>query len=227
MTEAFERGHPIVAVSDLSVRIGDRVILDDVAAEVHAGEVVAVLGMSGSGKTTLLSCLAGLRQPTTGSIEVLGHDMSSLSAARRARLRLNSIGFVFQHADLLPELTPLENVTLPAILAGSPVTDALAAGERLVDELGVRTTAGTEALSGGEAQRLALARAVITGPSLLLADEPTGSLDAATRDDVLGLMLGLIRSRGMAAIVATHDSVVAEHADRVMSLSPADLSSVG
>lgn len=197
-------GHQLLAHTDLTVA---------------AGETVAVLGPSGSGKTTLLACLAGLRLPTAGSVTLQGVELSRLSASRRARQRLDAIGFVFQHADLLPELTPLENVMLPGLLKGGDPEGVRADAEWLVADLGVRTAAETAQLSGGEAQRVALARALITRPSVLLADEPTGSLDRATRDDVLRLMLAKIQAERIGAVVVTHDDEVAARADRIVSLA--------
>lgn len=213
-----EHGGALLTASSVGVRIGRRDILAGVDLEVGPGEVVAVLGPSGSGKTTLLACLGGLRKPTTGSITVLGRELTAMRAAARARFRLTTMGFVFQHADLLPELTLVQNVTLPALLAGAPADEARRDAERLIVDLGIRTSAETAMISGGEGQRLALARALITSPSLLLADEPTGSLDVRTRDEVLDLMFSQVRSQAMGAVVVTHDAAVAAAANRTVSL---------
>jgi ABC-type lipoprotein export system ATPase subunit len=179
---------------------------------------VAVLGPSGSGKTTLMACLAGLRLPTSGTVRLAGHELTSMTSGQRARLRLSTIGFVFQHADLLPELTPVENVMLPGLLNGGDPASVRADAERLMADLGLRTSAQTAQLSGGEAQRLALARALITRPPILLADEPTGALDRATRDEVLEVLFGMVRSERMAAVVVTHDDDVAARADSTIRL---------
>jgi ABC-type lipoprotein export system ATPase subunit len=215
----------LLTATSVGVRIGSRDILADVNLRVQPGEIIAVLGPSGSGKTTLLACLGGLRAPTTGSVNVLGHELSTMRASRRARFRLTTIGFVYQHADLLPELTPLHNVMLPALLAGISPGVAQAEATRMIDDLGVRTGAETGMVSGGEAQRLALARALVTSPALLLADEPTGSLDEATRDEVLALMIAHVRSasRPVGAVVVTHDRAVAAVADRSVTLRPPGL----
>jgi ABC-type lipoprotein export system ATPase subunit len=202
----------------VSVTIDTREILSGVDLSVGPAEVVAILGPSGVGKTTLLSCLGGLRRPTSGSIWANGEELSAMRSGRRSRFRLANIGFVFQHADLLPELTPTQNVMLPALLAGTDADLARNNAEGLMANLGIMTSADTGELSGGEAQRLALARALITDPSLLLADEPTGSLDEETRDEVLDLMLRTVRERAMGAVVVTHDRGVAAWADRTVVL---------
>lgn len=211
-------GTPLLQAAGVTVRFGARALFAGVDLDVGPGEVVAVLGPSGSGKTTLLACLGGLRKPTSGSVVVAGQDLSAMRSSRRARVRLTTMGFVYQHADLLPELTPLQNVILPALLAGVGARAAQHEAERLMHDLGVRTEAQTAEVSGGEAQRLALARALITSPALLLADEPTGSLDVATRDDVLELMFSRVRGRAMGAVVVTHDAAVASAADRAVPL---------
>ncbi|NED98201.1 ABC transporter ATP-binding protein [Phytoactinopolyspora alkaliphila] len=203
----------------MQVSLGERQLLAPTDLTVEAGESVAVLGPSGSGKTTFLACLAGLRAPTSGSVRLLDHELTTLSSTQRARVRLDSIGFVFQHADLLPELSPVENIMLPGLLKGGDPDGVRAEADWLIEDLGVRTTAETAHLSGGEAQRLALARALITQPSLLLADEPTGALDRATRDEVLEVMFAKIRSEQMGAVIVTHDEEVAAAADRTIELA--------
>lgn len=208
----------LLSANGVAVRIGNRQVLPAMDLAVCRGETVAVVGPSGSGKTTLLACLAGLRRPTSGSVHALGLNLSAMGGMKRARFRLANIGFVYQHADLLPELTPLENVMLPSLLAGRSAGDAARDAEGLIAELGVATDAATPDLSGGEAQRLALARALVTTPSILLADEPTGSLDRASRDAVLELMLSQVAQRGMAAVVVTHDQDVAARTDRIIAL---------
>jgi ABC-type lipoprotein export system ATPase subunit len=208
----------VLKAEAVSVILDTREILSGVGLHVARAEVVAILGPSGAGKTTLLACLGGLRRPTSGSIWVNGEELSAMRAGQRSRYRLANIGFVFQHADLLPELTPTQNVMLPALLAGSDPELARINAEGLMADLGIMTSANTADLSGGEAQRLALARALITDPSLLLGDEPTGSLDEATRDEVLDLMMRTVRERAMGAIVVTHDRAVAAWADRTVVL---------
>lgn len=204
------------------VSFAGRVLLAGVDLDVRPGRVLAVLGTSGTGKTTLLSCLAGLSLPDAGSIRIGEAEVTKLRRAARARLRLERIGFVYQGADLLPELDPVENVMLPALLAGTEAGQARERALALMAELGVRTEAGTAQLSGGEAQRLALARALISSPSVLLADEPTGSLDAGTRDEVLDLIWERVRSDQLAAVVVTHDPAVAARADDTLVLGTAE-----
>jgi ABC-type lipoprotein export system ATPase subunit len=193
-----------------------RRVLDDVSLVVHAGEVVAVLGRSGSGKSTLLHLLGGLDRPDAGSITLAGEPLTGRGDAGLARTRLRHIGFVFQQFQLIEECSGRENVLLPTRLPGAAAGGAHRAGE-LIAELGVEHVADhlPHELSGGEQQRFALARALVNDPELILADEPTGSLDGANGVAVLELLRGL---RDRAVVIVTHDPTAAAIADRVLTL---------
>jgi lipoprotein-releasing system ATP-binding protein len=209
-----------VHVRDLHYEIVNRVILDSLTLQVDSGESVTVTGPSGCGKSTLLSCLAGLTSPTRGTITVDGREVTTLSPGRRAAVRLKTIGMVYQFGELLPELSPLENVALPALMAGAPTTDTYARAQALLDDLEVAAAAGTDcgSLSGGERQRVAVARALIGNPRVILADEPTGALDGRTSDTVADLLFALPASHGCALIVVTHNPDIASRADRELAM---------
>ncbi len=209
---------PYLAAESVRVSVDGNELLAETDLTLEAGQTVGVLGPSGSGKTTLLACLAGLRVPTSGTVTLLDHDLTRMNAAQRAEVRLSSVGFVFQHADLLPELSAIENIMLPGLLKGGDPSALRADAEWLMADLGIRTSAATAYLSGGEAQRLALARALITRPVILLADEPTGALDRTTRDEVLQVMFEKINSEQICAAIVTHDDDVAAYAGRTMRL---------
>ncbi|MCX4675943.1 ABC transporter ATP-binding protein [Streptomyces sp. NBC_01433] len=196
-----------------------RVLLDRADLVVEAGRSVAVTGPSGSGKSTLLMCLLGLTRPQSGEVRVAGTDITRLGGRRLARHRRETTGMVFQFGELLPELSPVENVALAALLAGTGRGRALGRASRLLTELGVPTTGtATADLSGGERQRTAVARALVNQPALLLADEPTGSLDPANRDRVAELLHSLPARWGCGLLVVTHDPAVAALADRRYAL---------
>ncbi|THF67445.1 ABC transporter ATP-binding protein [Pseudothauera nasutitermitis] len=193
---------------------GELRILREIGFSVGPGESVAIVGASGSGKSTLLGLLAGLDVPSAGSVRILGTDLFALDEDARAALRGESVGFVFQSFQLLPALTALENVMLPLELAGASNAreTALQWLERV--GLGGRTTHYPKHLSGGEQQRVALARAFASNPRLLLADEPTGNLDAATGAAVIELMFALNREAGTTLILVTHDEMLAARCGR-------------
>ncbi len=193
-------------------------VLDGVDLELQAGEVVAIVGRSGSGKSTLLHLLGALDRPDSGSIELGGMRIDTATERELTRVRRSQIGFVFQFFHLLPELTGMENVLLPARLGGDP--EALARGKELVAELGLTEVAGRlpTVLSGGEQQRLAVARALVNDPVLLLADEPTGNLDLESGTEVLTL-LRRAAAAGKAVLLVTHQDDAIEIADRVLRLS--------
>ncbi len=199
-----------------------RRLLDGVGVSVHADEVVAVLGRSGSGKSTLLHLLGGLDAPDSGSIAVAGERLDGRRSGRLARIRLRHIGFVFQQFQLIEELSGAENVLLATRLPGAPAGGSRRAAA-LIEQLGLRTVADhlPHELSGGEQQRFALARALVNGPELVLADEPTGSLDAENGAAVLELLRGL---RGRAVVIVTHEVDAAAIADRVLYLDGGHLS---
>jgi ABC-type lipoprotein export system ATPase subunit len=194
--------------------------LDDVSLVVHPGEVVAVTGPSGSGKTTLLQLVGGLDRPDGGRVEVAGVDWQSLYGADRARFRRRTCGFVLQGSALLPQATAAENIEIALLVDGvQPATrrEQVASALRSV---GLDGQGGKlpDQLSGGEQQRVGIARALVNEPPLVLADEPTGSLDSATAADIVGLILATARDRQAAVIVVTHDPTVADRADRVLVL---------
>lgn len=210
-----------VAQLTKQVTTGDSIltILHDVSFSIAAGEAVAVVGASGSGKSTLLGLLAGLDTPTSGSIHVDGKDLFALDEDGRAALRAQMLGFVFQSFNLLPSMTALENVMLPLELAGA--SDAAKAARELLGRVGLaaRLNHYPKQLSGGEQQRVAIARAFVTKPSLLLADEPTGNLDAATGAEIIKLMFELNSEQGATLILVTHDAQLSQRCGRVLKLA--------
>ena len=194
-------------------------ILQDINLAVMPGEAIAVVGASGSGKSTLLGLLAGLDTPTAGSVALDGHDVFSLDEDGRAALRSKLLGFVFQSFHLLPALNATENVMLPLELAGD--RDAAAHAVAMLERvgLGARLRHYPKTLSGGEQQRVALARAFVMQPKLLLADEPTGNLDAATGAAVIDLIFELNAERGTTLMLVTHDEMLARRCTRLIRLS--------
>jgi len=198
---------------------GELVILRAIDLEVAAGEAMAIVGASGSGKSTLLAILAGLDTPTAGTVHLDGTDLFALDEDARAALRGRAVGFVFQSFQLLPALTALENVMLPLELRMSP--DAERHAHEMLAHVGLadRTHHYPKHLSGGEQQRVALARAFITRPKLLLADEPTGSLDAGSGDAVIELMFELNRGFGTTLVMVTHDEGLARRCARLVRLA--------
>lgn len=211
-------GQPVLECESLGVTLGDRQVLAGVTLSLAAGEAVAVVGPSGSGKTTLLHTIAGLVEPDSGTVRVAGHPVSGESERRRARLRRELMGLVFQFGELLAELTVLENVLLPALLRRQ--AGARAAARRALEQVGLgeRCDAYPDQLSGGEMQRAGIARAVVGQPALVLADEPTGALDEANSIAVCKVLRSAASGSGAALVVATHDPVVASQMDAVWTL---------
>lgn len=209
---------PIIVVKGIgkSVRLGQEslTILEGIDLQVNSGETVALVGASGSGKSTLLGLLAGLDLPSQGDIEILGKSLGELDEEGRARLRAEQIGFVFQSFLLLPTMTALENVMLPAELRGERDCEPRARELLAAVGLGERLNHLPPRLSGGEQQRVAIARAFMTRPSLLLADEPTGNLDSKTGEKVIELLFELNRKHGTTLLVVTHDHQLAERCQR-------------
>ncbi|MFL1906812.1 ABC transporter ATP-binding protein [Plesiomonas shigelloides] len=209
---------PIIVVRGLgkSVRLGQETltILEGIDLQVNSGETVALVGASGSGKSTLLGLLAGLDLPSVGSISILGQSLTELDEEGRAKLRAEQIGFVFQSFLLLPTMTALENVMLPAELRGE--TDSEPRARALLESVGLgdRLHHLPPRLSGGEQQRVAIARAFMTRPRLLLADEPTGNLDSKTGEKVIELLFALNREHGTTLVVVTHDRELASRCQR-------------
>ena len=203
-------------------------IFRDVSMTLAPGDVLAITGPSGCGKSTLLHLLAGIETPDAGSVRVGGEAWDGLTPERRAALRGDSVGFVFQLHHLLPELSAEENVALPLLLAGTPDGPARAAARELLGRVGRVRQAGSlpRVLSGGERQRVAIARAVVRRPRLLLCDEPTGSLDAAHAASVFGLLLEVAKERAGAAILVTHDPEWARRCATMKMLTPKGLTGV-
>ena len=195
-------------------------VLRGIHLDIRPGEIVALLGPSGSGKSTMLQAIGLLEGGFEGVIEIAGVDASKLSGDARTTLRRDSLGFVYQFHHLLPEFTALENVVLPQLVAGKTTEEARARAEELLTALGLghRMEHRPSQLSGGEQQRVAVARALANRPALVLADEPTGNLDEATADRVLEEFLKLVRGQGSAALVATHNERLAFRMDRVLRL---------
>ena len=199
---------------------GDLVILHELSFQIEQGESVAIVGASGSGKSTLLSLLAGLDLPSTGQIYLMGQNLNLLDEDGRARLRGQSVGFVFQSFQLLPHLTSLENVMLPLEIAGVKQSEARQAAAEWLDKVGLslRSNHFPKTLSGGEQQRVALARAFINKPAILFADEPTGSLDEASGNRVIELLFELNRENSSTLVLVTHDPALAARSGRQLSL---------
>ena len=195
-------------------------VLRDAGLTVSAGEIVGLVGPSGSGKSSLLHAAGLLERPTAGSIRIEGQDCGALDDRARTRIRLNAIGFVYQFHHLLPEFSALDNVALPALIAGKSRKDALARAETLLTQLGLasRLRHQPAQLSGGEQQRVAVARALTNAPRLLLADEPTGNLDPATSEAVFSNLRDLVKATGVAALIATHNLDMTRHMDRVLTV---------
>jgi putative ABC transport system ATP-binding protein len=206
----------LVEAVDVQKRFGATTALDGVSMDVSGGEVLAILGPSGSGKSTLLLCLAGILLPDEGEIRYRGGSLAALSDAARTRLRRDEFGFVFQFGQLVPELTAIDNVSLPLRLAGSRRGDAIARAEEMLTTLGVDDVAEKRAgeMSGGQAQRVAVARALVTGPRVIFADEPTGSLDSTNGELVMELLVSAARKQGTSVVLVTHEPQVAAYADR-------------
>ncbi|WP_322529080.1 ABC transporter ATP-binding protein [Salinicola sp. LHM] len=212
----------ILYANQLGKRVtsGERelVILESLALDVERGESVAIVGSSGAGKSTLLGLLAGLDSPSSGELEMFGQSLSALDEDGRAALRAGRVGFVFQNFQLLPTLTAMENVMLPLEL--SPRQDIAAKSRQCLERvgLGARLDHLPKQLSGGEQQRVAVARAFVTDPDLVFADEPTGNLDEATGKRIIDLLFELNRESGTTLILVTHDMALARRCDRCLQL---------
>jgi putative ABC transport system ATP-binding protein len=219
----------IIAVSQVCKSVTDSTgtlqILHNIDFSLQAREAVAIVGASGSGKSTLLSIIAGLDTPTTGTVHIAGQDLFALDEDARAALRARQIGFVFQSFQLLGNLTALENVMLPLELSGRKDARKLAAS--MLERVGLsqRLQAYPKVLSGGEQQRVALARAFVVQPAVLLADEPTGSLDFATGETIMALMFELNRELGTTLVLVTHDRAIAQRCQRCLTIEAGRLAS--
>ena len=217
-------GGVIMSARGLEMSFGQTHALRGVDLDVAAGEVLAVTGPSGSGKSTLLHVMAGVLVPDAGRVDYHGadttQDIAALDEAARSRLRLKEFGFIFQFGQLLPDLSALDNVTIPLLLAGTPRRRALAQARETLGELGLSEHLDKRPtqLSGGQAQRAAVARALVTNPRLLFADEPTGSLDSLAAERTMEVLLNSVRSRGAGLVIITHDARVAAYADREVTV---------
>ena len=217
-------GASIIELADVTKvhRSGDVSVqaLRGVSFVVHEGEFVAIMGPSGSGKTTLLGILGCLDRPTTGSYQLVGQEVSTLGETRRARVRGGRIGFVFQAYNLIPRSSAFKNVELPLVYAGVRARERRNRALKALADVGLSERAQhlPTQLSGGEQQRVAIARALVVGPSVVLADEPTGNLDSASAEEVLAILERLNRE-GATIIMVTHSNVVAERASRILRLA--------
>ncbi|MFF5478407.1 ABC transporter ATP-binding protein [Streptomyces sp. NPDC012935] len=212
---------PLLVARDLVKAHGSTHALRGARVELRAGEILAVTGASGSGKSTLLHCLSGIVRPDTGSVTYDGERLDRLPEERLSELRRTEFGVVFQFGQLIPELTALDNVALPLLLAGARRQEAQAKAGEWLERFGVR---GQEELrpgemSGGQAQRAALARALVTGPRIVFADEPTGALDSLAGEQVMTALTHTARESGTAVLLITHDAQVAAYADREVRLA--------
>jgi len=217
-----ERAAPIVSLSGTRLSYpsaeGEVAVLNGIDLTITPGEIVALTGPSGSGKSSLIAVIGGLERPTGGQTQVLGMDMGSIGERERTHLRRRQIGVVFQSYHLVPAMTAVENVALPLMLAG--VANARDRARSMLQRVGLghRLTHRPSALSGGEQQRVAVARALIAEPSLVLADEPTGNLDQKTGGSVVATMFDLARHAGSAMLLVTHDEALAFQCDRVFAI---------
>jgi putative ABC transport system ATP-binding protein len=201
---------------ELGLSFGPTPALRGATLVVDPGEILAIMGPSGSGKSTLLHCLAGILVPDSGEVHFADERIDTMTEGQRSALRRNRFGFIFQFGQLVPELTCLENVALPLLLAGTRRGEALAAAGPWFERLGLDGLEGRRSgeLSGGQAQRVALARGLVNSPAVLFADEPTGSLDSLTGEQVMDLLVAATRDQGTTVILVTHEARVAAYADR-------------
>ncbi|MFE5863839.1 ABC transporter ATP-binding protein [Streptomyces virginiae] len=206
----------LLAATDLRKAYGSTTALDGAEFSIHAGEVVAVMGPSGSGKSTLLHCLAGIVPPDSGSITYADRELTTMSDAERSELRRTEFGFVFQFGRLVPELTCVENVALPLRLTGVKRKEAERTALRWMEQLQVEDLGAKRPgeISGGQGQRVAVARALVTGPRVIFADEPTGALDSLNGELVMQLLTEAARSANAAVVLVTHETRVAAYSDR-------------
>ena len=220
---------PILSCTHLvkAYQDGERIVsvLSDVNLSVLPGEIIAIMGASGSGKSTLLHLLGGLDKPTSGTVILAGNDMQAVSEKKQGVLRNHHLGFVYQFHHLLPEMSALENVAMPLLIRGDAVADARDRAAALLESVGLaqRMCHHHGQLSGGERQRVALARALVTKPQCVLADEPTGNLDAKTADAMLNLLLEMNDQLNVACVIVTHDTSIAARMHKRYSLTSGSL----
>ncbi|KAM9861510.1 ABC transporter ATP-binding protein [Leucobacter sp. BZR 635] len=220
---------PILSVRGVHRSFGMDTALRGVDLDVFAGEMLAVMGPSGSGKSTLLHILAGVLTPDSGTASYRGNSVSDLNEAARAELRLSEFGFIFQFGQLLPDLSAVDNVSLPLLLAGQKRKAALRQAATWLDRLGLAEHAAKlpSELSGGQAQRVAIARALVTAPRVVFADEPTGSLDSFSAEQVMVMLTELSRASGTTVVLVTHDARTAAYADREIVVRDGRISGAG
>lgn len=210
----------MISVKNINKSFGPLQVLKDVSLEIRRGEVVSIVGASGAGKTTLLQIIGTLSSPDSGSVHISGHSLFDMKEEELARFRNQRIGFVFQFHQLLPEFTALENVMIPALIAKRDKEEAKCKAMELLSFLGVaeRAEHKPSELSGGEKQRVAVARALINDPDVILADEPSGSLDSKNKEELHKLFFDLRDKFGQTLVIVTHDSELAAISDRVISM---------
>ena len=211
----------MIEVKNIVKRFGDLEVLHGVSLDIAAGEIVSIVGASGAGKSTLLQIIGSLLSADSGEVVIDGVKLSTLGDDSLSDFRNRHIGFIFQSYHLLPEFTAVENVMMPMLIAGGKRSDAEARARELLELVGMshRAEHKPEALSGGEQQRVAIARALINRPSVVLADEPTGNLDTATRDEIQRLFVELRDRTGQTFVIVTHDVALAESSDRTIRMS--------
>lgn len=211
----------MIEVRDIHKSFGELEVLHGVSLEVKRGEIVSIVGASGAGKTTLLQIMGSLLAPDSGEVVIDGVSLSELNDDKLSEFRNRHIGFIFQSYHLLPEFTALENVMMPMLIAGGRRGDAEQRAKELLAMVGMshREEHKPEALSGGEQQRVAIARALMMRPSVILADEPTGNLDTATREEIQRLFIELRDSINQTFVIVTHDEALAERSDRTIHMS--------
>lgn len=210
----------MLTLKNISKSFGTLKVLEDISLTVNNREIVAIVGPSGAGKTTLLQIAGTLERPDDGTVEFDGQEVSRMKDRKLSDFRNSHIGFVFQFHQLLPELTAQENVALPAMIGGEAKSKAMQRASTLLDRFGLseRLRHKPAALSGGEKQRVAIARAMINNPGIIFADEPTGSLDTANRDEIQRVLVSLRDLYGQSVVMVTHDPTLASIADRTITL---------
>ena len=210
----------MIKVTDIRKSYGTLEVIRGIDLEVKRGEIMSIVGPSGAGKTTLLQIIGTLERPDSGQVLFNGEDIMKLNDNRRAAFRNANIGFVFQFHQLLPEFTVLENVAMPALIGGASRAEAYSRAKELIDYLGLgqRESHKPMQLSGGERQRAAVARALVNQPSVVLADEPSGSLDSHNREELHRLFFDLRRDMGQTFVIVTHDESLADQCDRIVHM---------
>lgn len=218
----------MICVSDIRKSFGDLVVLRDISLEIRPAEVMAITGPSGAGKTTLLQILGSLDRPDSGRVVYDDTDIFALNDTRLARFRNSNIGFVFQFHQLLPEFTVLENVAMPALIGGRSRSEAFRRSRELIGYLGLsaRESHKPSELSGGERQRAAVARALVNNPRVVLADEPSGSLDSVNRAELHKLFFDLRRDMGQTFVIVTHDESLARQTDRMVCMADGRITAI-